>query len=202
MLGFPYLWLVSVTLYCPLSLVCILLYQMLPDCLLLCQQCYPYSLVRQAVQKSMATTQVIDFSTPLGRWTFIVTSEIICQCRMAKFTLLNCYFIANNALLFIERTKTLNFDSYSSEHSMTHFVSSYSAWSLIPNLFSSKSLESGTLNLIVLNSVIKGLFPIPFISKPLEISKQPISHSTAILLCHEQAFLSVPCNCGSSWRSD
>lgn len=87
-LGFPYLWLMSFAQYCSLSSVCILLYKILPDCLLLCQQCDPYNLVKQAIQKSMAITQVIDFSTPFRRWTFVVTSEMICQCRMAKFTLL------------------------------------------------------------------------------------------------------------------
>lgn len=132
MLGFPYLWLVSAALYCSSSSICFLLYQMPLDWLLLCQQCDPYNLGKKAIQKSMAITQAIDFSTPLGRWTFIVTSDMICQCRMAKFTLLNCYFITYNTLLFVERTKTLNSESYSSEDSLTQFVSSFSVWSLIP----------------------------------------------------------------------
>lgn len=94
--------------WCHLFLVCILLSQTLPDYLLLCQQCDPYNLVKQAIQKSMAITQVIDFSTPSGRWPFIVTSEMICQCRMAKCTLLNCYFITYKALLSIVKTEVYN----------------------------------------------------------------------------------------------
>lgn len=125
-------WLVSVILYCFSSSGCILLHQMPRYCLLHCQQCDPYNLVKQAIQKSMAITQVIDFSASFGRWLLIVTSEMICQCRMLKFTLLNCCFITYKALLFIDWRKTLNFESYSSEHSLPHIVSSHSFWSLIP----------------------------------------------------------------------
>lgn len=145
---------------------------MLPDCLLFCQQCKPYNLVKQANQKTMAITQVIDFSTPLGRWTFIVTPEITMSMQDGKIYIAK--FLFHNL-----QSSLVYWKDYISEFWILLFWAlidplCIQLFSLIPNLESSDHLlcytqivssAVSTLNLepwiwSVLNSVIKGLFPI------------------------------------------